>query len=70
VELLGGPSVPLLRYGTPEQVREEVVRILRSGVMEGGRFILREGNNLAPGTPLENLWTMYEVGKQVGRYDS
>ncbi len=69
VELLGGPSVPLLHHGTPEQVREETIRILQSGVMEGGKFILREGNNLAPGTPLENLWAMYETGKEYGRYD-
>lgn len=68
VELLGGPSVPLLYRGSPEQVRCEVIRILRSGVMEGGRFILREGNNLAPGTPLENLWAMYEAAKEFGRY--
>ncbi|MEK9135634.1 MAG: uroporphyrinogen decarboxylase family protein, partial [Bacteroidota bacterium] len=59
VELFGGPSVPLLCYGTPDEVREEVKRILQSGVMDGGKFVLREGNNLAPGTPLENLWAMY-----------
>ncbi|MCS6950995.1 MAG: hypothetical protein NZ520_11095, partial [bacterium] len=70
VELLGGPSVPLLYQGTPEQVRQETIRILQSGVMEGGKFILREGNNLAPGTPLENLWAMYEAGKEYGRYDA
>jgi uroporphyrinogen-III decarboxylase len=37
--------------------------------MEGGKFILREGNNLAPFTPLENLWAMYETAKEYGRYD-
>ncbi len=68
VELLGGPSAPLLHHGSPQEVREEVLRILHSGVMEGGQFILREGNNLAPGTPLENLRVMYEVGKEYGRY--
>lgn len=68
VELIGGPAVPLLRWGTPQQVREETMRVLQSGVMEGGKFILREGNNLAPATPLENLWTMYETAKEYGRY--
>lgn len=68
VELIGGPAVPLLQGGTPQQVREETIRILQSGVMEGGKFILREGNNLAPGTPLENLWAMYETAKEYGRY--
>lgn len=68
VELLGGPAVPLLRFGTPEEVRAEVIRILQSGVMDGGKFTLREGNNLAPGTPLENLWTMYETAREHGSY--
>jgi hypothetical protein len=68
IELMGGPSVPLLCYGTAEDVRAEVVRTLQSGVMDGGRFILREGNNLAPGTPLENLWAMYDTAKEFGQY--
>jgi uroporphyrinogen-III decarboxylase len=68
IELLGGPSVPLLCYGTAQEVRAETVMILRSGVMEGGKFTLREGNNLAPGTPLEKLWAMYETAKEFGRY--
>lgn len=68
VEVYGGPSVPLLRFGSPEGVRAEVTRVLESGIMEGGRFVLREGNNLAPGTPVENLEVMYETAKRVGRY--
>jgi uroporphyrinogen-III decarboxylase len=36
--------------------------------MEGGRFVLREGNNLAPGIPLENLWAMYDTVKEYGVY--
>jgi len=69
VEFWGGPSVPFLQQATPESVRDEVKRVLGSGIMEGGRFVLREGNNLAPGIPLENLWAMYEAGKEFGRYD-
>ncbi len=68
IEIMGGPSVPLLCYGTAEEVRAEVVRTLQSGVMDGGRFILREGNNLAPGTPLENLRAMYNAAKEFERY--
>ncbi|MEI6512871.1 MAG: uroporphyrinogen decarboxylase family protein [bacterium] len=67
--ILGGPSVPLLLKATPDEVRDETKRILASGIMEGGRFTLREGNNLAPGTPLENLWAMYDTVKKFGRYD-
>ena len=68
VEISGGPSVMLLQTSSPAQVRVEVQRILASGIMEGSRFILREGNNLAPGIPLENLWAMYDAVKEFGRY--
>jgi len=65
VRIQGGPHVALLRDGTPEQVRRETLRILESGVLEGRLFVLREGNNLAPGTPLENTEAMYHTGRQV-----
>jgi len=68
VEIQGGPSIMLLKSGTPGQIRDEVKRILGSGVMEGGKFILREGNNLAPCTPVENIAAMYEAGKEFGVY--
>jgi uroporphyrinogen-III decarboxylase len=68
VEILGGPRVTLLRDGTPDQVTAEVKRILSSGIMDGGRFILREANDLAPGTPLANLAAMYEAARTFGRY--
>lgn len=64
----GGPHVELLRTGTPEQVRDETRRILESGILTGGgMFILREGNNLAPGTPPENTEAMYRAGREFGR---
>ncbi len=68
VRINGGPHVEVLRSGTPGQVREEARRILQSGIMEGGRFVLREGNNLAPGTPVENVAAMYEACREYGRY--
>jgi hypothetical protein len=68
VEIKGGPRVTLLRDGTPDQVEAEVRRILASGITEGGRFILREANDLAPGTPLANLDAMYAAGRRYGVY--
>jgi len=68
VEISGGPHVEILRRGTPAEIRTEVRRILASGIMRGGRFILREGNNLAPLTPLANLRAMYEAAGEFGRY--
>lgn len=68
VHIQGGPHVELLRSGTPEQVRAETRRILESGVMEGGKFVLREGNNLAPGTSEQNVAAMYAACQEFGRY--
>lgn len=68
VELLGGPRVAVLLSDSPDKVYRETVRILRSGVTNGGRFILREGNNLPPGCPLENLRAMYTACLEHGRY--
>ena len=68
VRISGGPHVELLRTGTPKQVRAETKRILQSGIMEGGKFVLREGNNLAPGTPPENVAAMYGACKEYGVY--
>ena len=68
VELLGGPSVPFLHGHTPAEIKAEVKRILESGVLEGGRFTLREGNNLAQEVPLENAVALYEAGREYGVY--
>jgi len=69
VEIKGGPTIMLLKDGTREQIRQEVKRICQSGIMEGGCFILREANNLAPCTPVENVVAFYQAGKEFGRYE-
>jgi uroporphyrinogen decarboxylase len=69
VEIQGGPTVTFLQRATPPDVRAEVKRILTSGITEGGRFILREANNMPPGIPLENLQAMYEAAKEYGRLE-
>lgn len=68
IEVSGGPHVELVRSGSPEQVYERCREILQSGIMEGGRFMLREGNNLAPETPLANIEAMYRAAKDFGKY--
>jgi len=70
VEILGGPHVDLLLRGTPGEVATETRRILRSGVMDGGKFILKEANALAPRTPQENLQAMYDTCRIEGVYPS
>lgn len=69
VEILGGPSIPYLKTATVEETLAESKRILESGIMKGGRFILREGNNLSPDIPFENIEAMYLAAKTFGRYD-
>ncbi|MEW6252067.1 MAG: uroporphyrinogen decarboxylase family protein [Planctomycetota bacterium] len=66
VELLGGPAVPLIMEGTPHQVYARARDILRSGVRAGGRFMLREGNNLPPGASWANLAAMYKAAFDCG----
>lgn len=68
VRINGGPHIELLRTATPAEVRLEVRRIMQSGILEGGLFLLREGNNLAPYTPLENIEAMYHAGKEFGDF--
>jgi len=68
VEISGGPPANLLLQGTPEACAESAREILTSGVRRGGRFILQEGNNLPPGTPVENLAAVYEVCLELGWY--
>jgi hypothetical protein len=65
VTIHGGPNVMILKEGTPEEVGEETKRILFSGVLEGGKFVLREGNNLAPHTPFPNLNAMYQQARLI-----
>jgi hypothetical protein len=64
VTVWGGPNVMLLNKGTPQEVRQETLCILNSGICEGGKFVLREANNLPPYTPLENLKSMYETARE------
>jgi uroporphyrinogen-III decarboxylase len=68
IKLLGGPHVGLLQSSTPAEVYVETRRIMQSGVLEGGLFVLREGNNLAPETPLDNTEAMYRAGREFGKF--
>ncbi len=66
VEIAGGVEVPLLMGATPGEVYDRTTAILSSGVCEGDRFILREGNNLPPGVPWANLAAMYKAAFDFG----
>ncbi len=68
IHINGGPTVGFLLRATPSEVREEVRRILSTGVTEGGKFVLREANNMSPGIPEENIAAMYHASQEFGRY--
>ena len=68
IEISGGPHVGLLTNGTPDECAASARKILQSGIMEGGRFILQEGNNLPPCTPLANLQAVYDACREYGVY--
>ncbi len=68
VTLMGGVEVATLVQGTPEQVYARSREILCSGVLEGGRFIFREGNNLPPNVPWANLAAMYQATFDFGTF--
>ena len=63
-----GPKVSTLLGGGPEDVDAECRHILESGIMTGGRFILREANNLSPCTAVENVAAMYQAAGKYGMY--
>lgn len=69
VEISGGPEVALLKSNTPDACANRARNILESGVMEGGRFVMQEANNLPPCVPLENLRAVYRACLEYGRYD-
>ena len=63
----GGPRVSLFLDDDPQPLVAETERILRSGILKGGRFILQEANNLAPCARLGSVQRFYETGKRLGR---
>ena len=62
----GGPSVPFFLHNDVSPIIAETTRVLHSGILEGGRFILQEGNNLPPRSRLEACRAFYETGVREG----
>jgi len=68
ISFLGGIDIQrLLPFGTPEEVREGVRRVI--GILApGGGYILAPSHNIEPETPPENIVAMYEAAKEFGSY--
>lgn len=69
VLLIGNISPILLKDGPAEKIKEAVEKLCKSGVKKGGKFILHDGNNCAPCTPVSHFKIMYEIGKEFGKYE-
>jgi hypothetical protein len=68
VLIQGGVPVGELVNASAEQIYARTKSILQSGILRGGRFILKEANDLAPCTPLANLQAMYAAVHDFGKY--
>jgi uroporphyrinogen decarboxylase len=60
-------SSRILPWGTPEQVRDEVRRVV-CALGPGGGYILNSVHNIQPDVPLENLLAMFEAAREFGSY--
>jgi uroporphyrinogen decarboxylase len=68
VVLLGNVNPMLIRSGSPDSVREATRRIIeRLAPLHG--FIVQDGNNIPPGSPVENINAMMEAAERYGRYE-
>ncbi len=68
VVLIGNVSPMLIHSGTPDDVREATRRVIEKLGHYGG-LIIQDGNNIPPGTPIENINAMMEAAERYGRYD-
>lgn len=68
VVLLGNISPLTIADGTPEQVMEETRRVIEKLAPCRG-LIIQDGNNIAPGSPLDNINAMMAAAERYGRYD-
>jgi uroporphyrinogen decarboxylase len=68
VVLIGNVDPMLIHSGTPEQVREATRTVIEKLAHYGG-LIIQDGNNIPPGTPLENINAMTEAAEMYGRFD-
>jgi uroporphyrinogen decarboxylase len=68
VVLLGNVNPMLIRGGTPDEIREATRRVIEKlGPYRG--FIVQDGNNIPPGSPVENINALMDAAERHGRYE-
>lgn len=58
-----------LPFGTPEEVRAEVKRLIDALASDGTGFIIAPSHNLQANTPVENILTLYEAAREYGTFE-
>ena len=66
VVLIGNVNPMLIHSGSPEEVRE-ATRIVIEKLATHRGLIIQDGNNIPPGSPLENINAMMEAAEIYGR---
>jgi hypothetical protein len=67
VTIIGGVDPENLHQGAPESVREDVRKTLVALKNVPG-FVLMDGHNVAPGTPVENLNAVTSAAREFGTF--
>ncbi|MGQ9629421.1 MAG: uroporphyrinogen decarboxylase family protein [bacterium] len=67
VVLDGNIDPMLIHSGTPDEVREATRKAIEKLAPYKG-YIVQDGNNIPPGSPLENINAMMEAAEMYGRY--
>ena len=69
IEILGGPDIMTIHEGPIDRIAETTRRILQeTTIWQGGRFIARDANSVAPGTAIENVEAVYDAVREYGTY--
>jgi len=68
IVLVGNVDPRLIRYGTPDEVKAATRRTIEKLAPYRG-FIVQDGSNIPPGSPLENINAMMEAAERHGRYE-
>jgi hypothetical protein len=67
ISVIGGVNTAILHDGTPDDVREDVKRNIQV-LKDVPGFVLMDGHNVAPGTPVENLNAVTEAARSAGSF--
>jgi uroporphyrinogen-III decarboxylase len=67
VVLLGNVNPLIISNGSPEEVKQTTRQVIEKlAPMKG--LIIQDGNNIAPGSPIENINSMMDAAEEFGKY--